>query len=167
MESVCPGCNARLPAVDDWPVPDAFNASRECFHAVGILTSWTQTLGDEAFPHQHVVDAYAAQHATRTATPIRTAFALIGLHLACDRGVSGVDVQRAHMRLAQGRRPWPAFEPRDCEGTMTVADVLAAPDRIAAIHRWAASVWAAWEPDHAAVWQLASELDHPTPHRRP
>jgi uncharacterized protein DUF5946 len=163
MDSVCPGCKASF-AAEEWPLPEGFNASRECFHAAGILTSWTQTLSDRAFVHQHVVDAYAAQHVTATAPSIRAAFALVGLHLACDRGLTGRQVQRAHMWLAKTRRDWPRFDAPAGEA-MTVADVLAAPDRTAAIHRWAASVWACWQPDHLRVRQLVAAMDPSAPYR--
>ena len=45
------------------------------------LASYTLAHGDPAFIHQHVVDAFAAQHATDDSKPIGVAFALIGLYL--------------------------------------------------------------------------------------
>ena len=52
------------------------------------------------FIHQLVVDAYAAQHTKEGQKPIKTAFALIGLYLFCERGYTGKEVQNAHMWLA-------------------------------------------------------------------
>jgi hypothetical protein len=50
--------------------------------------------------NQLAVDAYAAQHASRgvggDVPPISVAYALVGLYLALDRGVSGLEVRAAH-----------------------------------------------------------------------
>ena len=78
----CPGCGLELEATD-WPEPQGFAASRECWQKYGELASVTQALRDPAFPHQYAVDAYAAQHALPDSPPIRTTFALVGLYLAC------------------------------------------------------------------------------------
>src|SRR6266542_3189043 len=55
--------------------------------------------------HQLAVDAYAAQHASRDAggdiPPIGVAYALVGLHLALDRGVPGLRVRAAHQRMGK------------------------------------------------------------------
>ena len=53
------------------------------------LASYTLIHGDPAFIHQHVVDAFGAQHATDHSKPIGVAFALIGLYLHVERGRSG------------------------------------------------------------------------------
>lgn len=127
------------------------------------LTAWTQTLGDRAFLHQHVVDAWAAQHAGHDTKPITIAFALIGLYLYLERGYSGREVQRLHMRLAQphgrgpGRREWPRFAIPDDRGKATVADVMSAPedDRARAVEQWCRSVWAAWNENHDAIAEWA------------
>src|SRR5690349_20552503 len=79
------------------------------------LTAWSLSLGDKAFVHQHVVDAWAAQHASEQSRPISVAFALIGLYLHLERGLTGRQVQRVHMLLGQprgrgpGRKDWPRF----------------------------------------------------------
>jgi hypothetical protein len=38
------------------------------------LMAWTMSLSDAAFVHQHVVDAWAAQHADEHSKPIGVAF---------------------------------------------------------------------------------------------
>lgn len=164
-ETVCPGCGARLPAAD-WPLPEGLDASRACFERLGELTSWTQSLGDPFFPHQYAVDAYAAQHASDRSPPIGTTFALIGLYLACERGLTGREVQLAHMSLAKRKREWPRFHAPPQAGAITAVDVLAAPDRLAALRGWTAAVWAAWSAEHPRVRALVSETDLPAPRRR-
>ncbi len=102
---------------------------------------------DPAFIHQHVVDAFAAQTADARSKPIKVAFALIGLYLHLEKGMSGRNVQRMHMRLAKQRKFWPTFTLPADRGSMTAADVLVVPpgpERDAAIERWCASVWEAY-----------------------
>lgn len=118
------------------------------------LCAYTLSRGDAAFIHQHVVDAWAAQHADEATKPITLAFALVGLYLHVVEGRSGREVQRAHMALAREKRPWPRFElPRE-RGDVTVADVMAEPPgpaRDAALDRWCASVWSAYAVHTRAV----------------
>jgi hypothetical protein len=118
------------------------------------LCAYTLQHGDPAFIHQHVVDAFAAQHATRESKPINVAFSLAGLYLHVEKGFSGRQVQRAHMQLARRKRTWPTFElPRD-RGTVTVVDVMGAPagaGRDALIDTWCASVWAAFASNRSAL----------------
>ncbi len=105
------------------------------------LSAYTLTHGDPDFIHQHVVDAFAAQHATAKSSAIGVAFALIGLYLHLERGYSGRQVQAAHRRLAQQRRQWPAFDPPRDTGELTVIDVMRSPagaERDRAIEDWCA-----------------------------
>src|SRR2546421_11558897 len=98
------------------------------------LMAWTMSVRDSAFVHQHVVDAWAAQHADERSKPIGVAFALIGLYLHLEKGFTGREVQRVHMRLSQprgrgaGRKDWPRFKLPRQRGVMTVRDVMAAPE---------------------------------------
>ena len=125
--------------------------------AYDALAAYTLTLGDATFIHQHVVDAFAAQHATEATKPITVAFALIGLYLHVERGFTGRQVQRAHMMLARRSRTWPTFGLPDTRGALTAADVLTAPagrERDRAISAWCAAVWSAYAeiaPDVAAL----------------
>ena len=133
------------------------------------LTAWTLSVRDAAFIHQHVVDAWAAQHADKNSEPIGVAFALIGLYLHVEEGYTGNEVQRVHMRLAQprgrgqGRREFPLFPLPEKRGSITAVDVMAAPEhgRAATIDDWCRSVWEAWHKSHEQVriWARAEEID--------
>jgi hypothetical protein len=81
---------------------------------------------DPSFIHQHVVDAYAAQHANDQSKPIGVTFALVGLYLHVEKQFSGRRVQRVHMELARSKRRWPPFTLPHERGAMTAADVMAA-----------------------------------------
>jgi hypothetical protein len=110
--------------------------------------------GDPRFIHQHLVDAYGAQHVRQSKSTIGAAFALTGLYLTVERGFTGRQVQKMHMLMASRSKDWPRFIPPAKVGAVTVADVLAAgpgPQRDAAILAWCTSVWTAWAPDHARV----------------
>lgn len=132
-------------------------------NALNDLTAWTLSLHDNAFIHQHVVDAWAAQHANDNSSSINIAFALVGLYLHLEKGFSGREAQRAHMRLAQphgrgpGRKDWPRFPFPRHRGRVTVCEVIAATEheRALAIDRWCHSVWDAWAESHSAVAELA------------
>jgi uncharacterized protein DUF5946 len=124
------------------------------------LCAYTLTHGDPAFIHQHVVDAFAVQHADAQTKPIALTFGLAGLYLKVERQFSGRQVQRAHMTMARRKRAWPSFTlPRD-RGAVTARSVLdspAGPARDAAIDAWCASVWDAFRANHAAIAALVAE----------
>ena len=124
------------------------------------LQYYTLGHGDPKFIHQHVVDAWAAQHADEHTRPIALTFALVGLYLHLERGRSGRQVQQAHMRLARRRRAWPSFPlPRE-RGPITAVEAHAAPAGTArdrAIDAWCASVWRAYAASHDAVAALLRE----------
>ena len=121
------------------------------------LQCYTLARGDEAFCHQHVVDAWIAQHADGGTKPIALTFALVGLYLHVERGFSGRQVQAAHMALARHERSWPSFAlPRE-RGSVTARQVMAAaagPERDRAIDAWCASVWEAFRESREAVSEL-------------
>ena len=91
------------------------------------LSFYTLSHPSPAFIHQHVVDAFAAQHADEQSKPIATVFALIGLYLHIEKSFTGKQVQRAHMRLARHRKQWPRLEPPKDRGAIGIPQVLAAP----------------------------------------
>jgi hypothetical protein len=125
--------------------------------AYNELQCYTLAHRDPAFIHQHVVDAFSAQHANEETKPIALTFALVGLCLHVEKRLSGRDVQRAHMALARHRRGWPVFAlPRD-RGSLTATQVVSAPagpERDEAIRAWCASVWDAFRNSHGAVVEL-------------
>src|SRR5205085_6003826 len=88
------------------------------------LCAYTLTHGDPSFIHQHVVDAFAAQHADASSKPIGVTFALVGLYLQLEKHFSGREVQRVHMQLARRKRVWPAFVIPSRRGAMTAIDVM-------------------------------------------
>jgi hypothetical protein len=124
------------------------------------LCAYTLLHGDPSFIHQHVVDAFAAQHATDETKPMGLTFALVGLFLHVEHKFSGKQVQRVHMQLARQKRSWPAFAlPRE-RGAMSAVDVMAfppGPERDRAIDAWCASVWEAFRDSHGIIAQLLRE----------
>jgi hypothetical protein len=118
------------------------------------LSYYTLAHGDAAFIHQHVVDAYAAQHLRESPSTIGAAFALAGLYLAIERRFTGRQVQSMHVLMARTSKQWPRFDPPNDVGQLTVGDVVAVeagPPRDEAIMRWCASVWTAWSNEHERV----------------
>lgn len=138
--------------------PDRSSLSEQ--DAYNELQGYTLAHGDPSFIHQHVVDAYAAQHATEAGKPIGLTFALVGLYLHVEKRRSGRDVQRVHMLLGQRKRKWPSFPLPRGRGSITAIDVIAAPagpERDRAIDAWCASVWEAFRESHRAVAELLRE----------
>ena len=157
---VCPGCGQSLPDRDLDP-PGYYNATGECLETYFDLTCWTLVRQDSRFVHQHVVDAYAAQHAGERMRPITTAFALIGLYLAVEKGYTGRQVQLVHMKIGRRRRDWPRLEPPRDRGELTVMDVLLAAtdaEKEEMLMRWAASVWQTWEHRHRWVRETTEKV---------
>jgi GrpB-like predicted nucleotidyltransferase (UPF0157 family) len=144
-------------------VQDYADAKSDVVRGILARAAWEEllayTLGhrDPAFIHQHVVDSFAAQEADGETKPIKLTFALVGLYLHLEKGFTGRQVQRAHMALARNRRGWPSFPLPAERGSITAAQVLAAPpgpERDAAIDAWCASVWEAYADSHEAVAEL-------------
>ena len=118
------------------------------------LAYYTLSHSDPSFIHQHVVDAYAAQYASKKTKSIQLVFALVGLYLYVDKGFTGRQVQKAHMQLAKRRKNWetPPF-PR-CRGTIAISDVMTAPagrQRDLLIREWCISVWNAWSEERDQI----------------
>ena len=121
------------------------------------MTYYTLAQGDPKFIHQHLVDAYGAQHVRQSSSTIGAAFALAGLYLAVERGFTGRQVQKMHMRMARTSKQWPRFDPPENVGPLTVADVLAVaagPGRDEKLMEWCASVWRAWSSEHGRVREM-------------
>jgi hypothetical protein len=128
--------------------------------AYNELCCYTLTHSDPSFIHQHVVDAFAAQHADEQTKPIGLTFALVGLYLYIEKQFTGKQVQRIHTLLAQQKRVWPSFALPYDRGSLTAADVLAVPagaERDKAIHAWCASVWEAYRNCRESVSDLLRE----------
>ncbi len=166
--TTCPGCRVELPVTRSAlePLPAASAECREVYAEVqGFELSDLALVRDF---HQLAVDAYAAQHPVPDTGPLQhisIPYSLVGLHLALDRGVPGVQVRAAHQRMGRPDRTWPRFPPPEDRGTVTAFDVAAAGVMVgsvdghaAAMHRWAAAVWQAWAPHHRPVAELADRL---------
>lgn len=126
------------------------------------MTYYTLAHGDPKFIHQHLVDAYGAQHVRPSNSTIGAAFALAGLYLAVERGLTGRQVQKTHIRMARRSKQWPRFVPPEDVGRLTVADVLTVepgPRRDEKLMEWCASVWSAWSSEHARVRQMVALTD--------
>jgi hypothetical protein len=152
--------------VRQWSLMDKVGQPRTATEGLSELQAYeelqcdTLARGDRAFVHQHVVDAWAAQHADSNTKPIGLAFALVGLYLHVERGFSGRQVQRVHMVLSRRGRSWPSFPLPGERGAVTAVEVMAAPDgadRDGAIDAWCASVWAAFGESHRAVAELLEQ----------
>ena len=160
--SVCPGCGLKLPG-SDAPIPGdpRRNASAACWQLYGEVTGYElQHVIRLGRYHQITVDTYAAQHAGDSGPPIGLAFALIGLHLALEEGLSGSEVRAAHQSLAGRFRIWPRFAAPTALATITVFDVASArsPDEHAdLVLQWARSEWERWGTAHDAVARLLAE----------
>ncbi len=136
------------------PEPEA--SDQDLYH---LLAAYTLELRDPEFIHQHIVDAYAIQHAGADTKPIAIVFGLIGLYLYVEKNFTGRQVQRAHMQLARHRTRWtaPAI-PADQRATIGVADVLAmpaGPARHDLIRRWCEAVWQDWQASRPQIAALA------------
>jgi hypothetical protein len=167
--TTCPGCWLELPA-SGLPWDRRRHASPECWQLYGEVQGFElhhlELIRDY---HQLAVDAYAAQHAPRgggrNIPPIGVAYALVGLHLALDRGLPGVEVRAAHQRMGKPDASWPRLPAPTRTGTVTVLDVAgagvmvdSAAGHATAVRAWAAAVWQAWVCQHAAVAELAARL---------
>ncbi len=122
---------------------------------------YTVAKQDREFIHQYAVDTYAAQHAGGTTRNITVFFGLIGLYLAIERGFSGIQVQQAHMKIARIQKEWPQLVPPERPASITVLDVLQAPegeDRDAMIRQWMAAVWENWKNRQGWVREVTDAL---------
>jgi len=128
------------------------------------LSYYTLSHRDPRFIHQHVVDAYAAQHADEQTKPIKVVFSLIGLYLFLEKNFTGRQVQQTHMRLARRRKQWPRLPPQSGpRGAVTVSAVMATPPgpaRDEMVRAWCMSVWQTWQDSRPQILNLLKqELD--------
>jgi hypothetical protein len=61
------------------------------------LSRYTLAHRSPAFIHQHIVDAFTAQHADMETKPIAIVFALVGLYLYVEKNLTGKKIHFAHM----------------------------------------------------------------------
>jgi hypothetical protein len=118
------------------------------------------SMGRPGFILQHVVDAFAVQTATSATKRIAVVFGLVGLYLHVERRFSGREVQKVHMKVARKKREWPEILLPDERGSVTILDVLAAPEgteRDRAIEEWCSSVWLAFASNRETIVSLLRE----------
>lgn len=104
-----------------------------------------------------MVDAWAAQQADADTKPITLAFALAGLYLHVEKGLTGRQVQQMHMLMAKRQRDWPRFVLPEKRGDITVEWVMShlpGPGRDRAINEWCCSVWEVFRSNRDAVIEL-------------
>ncbi len=146
-------------------IPCPFCGASDCLSAYHELSLYTLSLRDPYFIHQHIVDAYAAQHAAQNLKPITNAFALIGLYLFVEKGYTGKQVQDAHKFLADRKKDWPLFDISKEKAKLNVADVLKVqpgPERDEMIKGWTRAVWEIWKNKKGEIENLFEpfELSH-------
>ena len=162
--TICPACGVQLPA-SNWEKDPKQNYSPECWQLYGEVSGFELNHVELLRFHQITVDAYGAQHVGGDGRGIRAAYSLVGLHLAFDRGLNGVEVRSAHQQMGKPDATWPAFMPPPNAGGLTVLDVAKAgvrTDSVSghadAIQRWATEAWRAWTPQHSTVSALTDRL---------
>lgn len=152
----CPGCGL-VGGDGSLAVSTGCKASMHCWQFYQKLILYTFSLGDKDFVHQHVIDAYTAQHSSDELKGIQICFALIGLYLLLEQGYSGKMVQKVHRQLAQKTKDWPRMVHVDTIKGLNVSDVLlqgSDDTRARLIHEWCGTVWKAWETEQANVINL-------------
>ncbi len=125
----------------------------EAYHE---LCAYTLTHGDPAFIHQHVVDAFMAQHADERTKPIGLTFAW-SVSTCMWKAVHGQQVQLIHMKLGRRKQSWPRFPLPDDRGAMTALDVMAfpaGPERDKAIDAWCVSLWDVFRSSRGTIVEL-------------
>ncbi len=128
--------------------PCPFCGVVDCRARFDELSLYTVAQGRDYFIHQHVVDAYGAQHVNEDSKPIAAIFTLMGLYLWLERGFSGLQVQHMHVVFGKRKWSWPKIEP-PCQGiavnVATVLDAEPGPERDAMIRKWGDAVWGAYD----------------------
>jgi hypothetical protein len=151
--TTCPGCGVRLPA-NGWKMEPRINTSTECWEMYGHVAGFELSNPTLQQHHQLTVDTYIAQHPGGHASDLSIAFALIGLHLALERGMPGTEVRALHQRLANRGVGWPHLSPPEVRGRVTVHHVASAgsvEEHAQQVGRWSRLVWEAWRPHHETV----------------
>lgn len=133
-------------------------ALQDQFHQ---LAYYTLAHNGKNFIHQHVVDAFAAQNASANTKPITLFFALAGLYLFVEKGVTGRQVQNTHLLFSRKTKQFPLFQLPNCNCDITVSDVMALPagiERDDMIRKWCGCVWASYKTERGNVISFTDKL---------
>jgi len=159
---ICRDCGALTPETTG-PVHAYMSASPGCWQMYCELQEWKDSLiGDDGITTaQHLVDAYAAQHATNPDRRNRQSVTvhLMSLCASLEFGVSG-----RHLRAMIGHwthQDYPLLLPRPDHYPVTVRTVndVSVDERQEVVLTMATSTWSAWSLHHGELRsRLASSL---------
>src|SRR6476619_3410619 len=133
-KSACPGCGLELEVVDG-PQHDYIGASSACWKLYGQVLARDYSEYGMPDEHKFIVDAYATQHPGEDERRSRQSVAvhLIRICLMLERGRDVGHATRMISKATNSGLEMKWFEPVTPIGTITVHDVLAAPDSAAHI----------------------------------
>ncbi len=158
----CLGCGAEVPEIVG-PTHAYMLSAPGCWEQYCSLEDWKAGLaGSEGITTvQHLVDIYAAQHASNLDRRNRQSVAvhLMSLCAGLEQGVSGK--QRRSRFGIWVRREYPALEPSPAGFAITAPDIASAAEstRPSMIDRMAALTWSAWVLHHVTVRAWLAEAD--------
>jgi hypothetical protein len=158
---ICPDCKVALPFHMGETHP-YFGASPSCWELYGKVLAREYENPHLMKVHRLTVDAYAAQHPGKPERrSIQSVWVhLASLHLIIERGLSHEFARRVIASLTTHHALLNWLEPPGNLGEITVVQASRAiglEEHQEAIHRWARSVWAAWQPHHTSVAIVADE----------
>jgi Family of unknown function (DUF5946) len=157
----CPDCGLELPRQGVTRHP-YLGASPSCWGLYNeVLAREYSSPALMASVHRLTVDAYAAQHPGK---PERRTIQSIWVHLASlyltlERGLAHDYARRVIGALTSQSNNLEWLTPPASLGSITVAQVAAAPDAASheeIVRRWARDVWSAWQPYHPQIESLAA-----------
>ena len=157
----CVGCGVMVHDLPGKPHP-YLGASAGCWQLYGrVLAREYESYEALRDTHLYTVDAYSLQH---PGVPERRSIQSVSLHLvrlylAFEQGLRVPEVMVTTRKLLRERSRFVWLAPPSPNGTMTVADVLAAGDadeHRRAVLAWAEDVWAAWSLHHGYAAAMAA-----------
>jgi hypothetical protein len=158
----CCGCNEEFPAIDG-PTHAYMLSSPGCWAAYGELLVKEYQDRRYAPLHRLSVDTYAVQHPGVDTPQARNS---VGIHLSrlylmLEFGWPIEHANDAMLSITAKKKSYPWLTPPLSRGSLTVKQVLLASDpeeHLAAVGRWARSVWQAWAEHHETVRQWNRSL---------
>ena len=158
-------CGARLPLVDDPHSPKHryMLSTSSCWHAYGHLLAREYEDPTRWRNHRYTVDAYAVQHPGVDTQQARNS---VGIHLSrlcllLDRGWPLERANDAMLQITAKKFSYPWLTPPTVLAGVNAGDVLRTVDsqaHLAAVLRWAETVWQSWREHHEIVRQWMAAL---------